>query len=190
MRYIAYRRWLQLHNQQWKEYLAWAWLTASPFTLLIALSIIGSKNVFMGRPVWSDELSYWRQIYSFSTRGFAMGYSGWAGLEASIGPLYSHGLGPVVLYWPYAKLAGWNLNSIVICNTILMSLSFLVLVIALKPSMSRSLILASMYVFYIPIIEYSVTSMMEIPQYACLVMSLALLLRFSKTGHIFDFLLL
>jgi len=119
-----------------------------------------------------------------------MGYSGYAGLEAPIGPLYSHGLGPVILYWPYAKLVGWKLNSILICNSIIMSVAFLIFVISVKPSVVRAMILASMYLFYIPIIEYSVTSMTEIPQYACLIMFLALFLRSSKTGHFFDYLAL
>ena len=56
--------------------LGWGLLIASPFLLLAAVSLVTGRNAFATYPVWSDELDYWRNLFTWDAVGFHTGYNG------------------------------------------------------------------------------------------------------------------
>ena len=56
--------------------LGWGLLIASPFLLLAAVSLAIGRNAFATYPVWSDELDYWRNLFTWDAVGFHTGYNG------------------------------------------------------------------------------------------------------------------
>ena len=64
-----------------------------PCLFLLLWYIIQGHSFLAAKPYYSDELGYWRVMYSFSRCGFDFGSGGgFAGYEAPVGPLGSHGL--------------------------------------------------------------------------------------------------
>ena len=53
---------------------SWALMVASPFLLLGAVSAVIGQNAFQANPVWTDELDYWRGIFSWLHLGGSAGY--------------------------------------------------------------------------------------------------------------------
>ena len=95
--------------------------------------MIKGYNVLLGLPIWNDEVDYWRELFSFSNCGFAFGKHGFSlGYTAEIGPFGCHGISPIIAWGWYALLFGWNGNSIVIANIILLEISYLLFVILAK----------------------------------------------------------
>ena len=56
--------------------LGWGLLIASPFLLLAAISLVTGHNAFATYPVWSDELDYWRNLFTWDAVGLRTGYNG------------------------------------------------------------------------------------------------------------------
>ncbi|MDD3214431.1 MAG: hypothetical protein PHY64_12195, partial [Eubacteriales bacterium] len=54
----------------------WVFMIASPFLLLAAVSAAIGQNAFQANPVWTDELDYWRGVFSWLNAGGTTGYSG------------------------------------------------------------------------------------------------------------------
>jgi len=100
---------------------AWGMLVLTPFLGVGLLSLILGKNGFAAVPVWSDELDYWRSVYSWIHYGMHTGYIGIGELTPEIGVLSVHGPGPIVLYAWFARLFGWGYSAIVMANAVWMS---------------------------------------------------------------------
>lgn len=78
--------------------IVWLCVIVAPLLVIAIRSIAVHNNVLLGRPVWSDELLYWREIFSFSKSSLNIGYTeGWLGpgYEAKLGPLGCHGIAPI-----------------------------------------------------------------------------------------------
>ena len=67
--------------------LGWGLLIASPFLLLAAISLAIGRNAFATYPVWSDELDYWRNLFTWDAVGFHTGYNGMLEEFARVGTL-------------------------------------------------------------------------------------------------------
>ena len=116
-----------------RTYAAWALLVASPFLLLLCISLAIGKNALAGLPVWTDELDYWRAVYSWLHVGPAAGYSGIAELHAPLGALSVHGLSPILLYALPAAVFGWSLHSITLINALWVSAGALAFCLLARP---------------------------------------------------------
>lgn len=158
-------------------------LVALPFLSLLLLSLWSGNNCFAGHPVWSDELDYWREIYSFSESGDGgFGYYGFFGYPARLGQWGCHGIAPLLVYGLPSLVFGWGANSIVMANVVACSLALAVFVLLTRPSCVECGVVGLLWLFYVPIILYSASSMMELPQYAGMIVYIAIIARIYDQG--------
>ena len=168
----------KLNKTQWSLSLL---LIASPWILLfITTSLIAHQSVYNSVPCWSDELGYWHEILSFSTKGIESGYH--CINETIPTCLYfgTHGFGTVSVYTLYEKIFGWNLYSMVIANALFTSLAFFILTALVKMSAKNLLFIVFFYLTYTPLILYSSTSMTELLNFSILIVYFGFLYRYSK----------
>jgi len=159
-------------------------LVLSPWILLfIITSLISHHSVLMSTPFWNDEISYWHEVLSFSSKGFNFGYYTMDEMTPKLLSFGTHGFGTISIYAAYAKIFGWNYNSIVIANNVFLSLSFLFLVLYLKPTTSKTLLITVFYLTYTPLILYCSTSMSELLNFALLINYFILLYSYIKSDR-------
>lgn len=156
-------------------------VVACPLLLLGLLSLISGHNCFVGQPIWSDEIDYWREMYSFSAcPDGSFGYYGFYGYPAPVGSWGCHGIAPPLVYGLPALIFGWDANSIVIYNMGFCMLAFVVLVCLVRPSFAQCICIIILWMLYMPVMIYAPSSMMELPEYACLILYMAFLLSALK----------
>ena len=160
-------------------YAVWAFLVASPFLLMGALSLAIGHNVLAGLPTWTDELDYWRAVFSWLHVGPAAGYSGIGELHAPVGSLGVHGLTPILLYAGPAMLLGWSYSSIVLFNGLWISLGALTFCLLVKPKASVAAAIGLSLMIYAPVVLYVSTSMTELANYGLLLFYLAFITRLT-----------
>ena len=135
---------------------------------MLILSKIWCQNIFLARPFWSDEVGYWREIFSFAECGFKTGYIGINELIPKIGQFSTHSFFPAFFYYPFAKILNWPVNGIVISNLIFIIICFALVIIIYKPDVSQTIMLTCLYSFFSPIMLFVETSMTEILNYGFL----------------------
>ncbi len=160
--------------------LCWALMVFAPFLLLGADSLLIHKNAFFTYPVWTDELDYWRALFSWNAVGFRTGYTGLFEEFPKYGTLGAHGFTPILLYGWFVKLFGLSYNTVMICNAVWVSLGGLAFCALEKPKPVTALFLTAFLTLYMPIVLYCVTSMTELFNYGLLLFYLAFLLRYSQ----------
>jgi len=156
---------------------AWALLVASPFILLAAVSLAIGRNAFESYPVWTDELDYWRAVFSWLHVGPNVGYSGIGELTAKIGTLSVHGISPILLYGGFGALFGWDFSSIMLANCVWVSAGALAFCLLNRPKAGVAALLSLSVMVYAPVVLYCATSMTELANYGLLLFYLAFLLR-------------
>ncbi len=159
---------------------AWGMLVLTPFLGVGILSLILGKNGFAAIPVWSDELDYWRSVYSWIHYGAHTGYIGIGELIPDIGVLSVHGPSPILLYAWFAYGFGWGYSSIIICNAIWISAGAIALLLLVRPKPRTALALSLAMLVYAPFVQYCCTSMTELANYGLLMLYAGLLLRLHK----------
>jgi len=172
-----------------RVYGTWALLVFSPWIQLAVISIIIGKNAFLTYPVWTDELDYWRSLFSWIHVGFPAGYNGIAEYPASMGTLSVRGLTPILLYGGWAKLLGLEHYGIVLFNALWVSAAALVFCALVRPGAGASLLMGALLVCFAPAALYVSTSMTEMFNYAILLFYAAFLFHTEKTGRLWSALL-
>ena len=150
----------------------------SPVFLLLCLSFIFKCNTFMGKPLWSDEIIYWREIYSFVNKGFNMGYTGVDELIPKCAQFSTHGFFVAIFYYPFAKILGCPTNIILISNLIFTVICFLIVVFILRPSIFQTVCFILLYLLFAPIVIYAPTSMTEMLNYGLLALFFTFFYRY------------
>ena len=156
---------------------AWVALAATPFILLAIVSLAVGHNAWQSNPVWTDELDYWRGVFSWLHMGGQTGYNGIGEQTALLGTLSVHGVTPILLYGWYALLFGWDFSSIVMANALLISLGAVVFIALNRPKARTSLTMALALMAYAPVVLYCATSMTELANYGLLLFYLAFVTR-------------
>lgn len=169
--------------------LSYAVMILAPFLLLGAISLAIGKNAFNASPVWSNELGYWRALFNWSEVGFATGYSGLFEEIPVSGALDSSGIAPLLIYGWFVKLFGMAPNALLICNALWLSLASLVFCLLNRPRPVTALLMAGLTVLYMPIILYCTTSMMELFDYALVLLFLAFLLAYARKRRVWTLVL-
>lgn len=159
---------------------AWVLMVLSPFVLLAVVSLLVGHNALFSNPVWTDELDYWRSVYSWVHTGGAAGYSGVGEQAPLLGSLSVHGVTPLLLYGGYALLFGWDFNSIVLCNALWISAGALVFCLLNRPKGGVALSMAAVFMLYSPVVLYCATSMTEMANYGLLLFYLAFITRLYR----------
>jgi len=178
-----------------KRYLSGLLLVLTPWILLSIITALFAKNsMFMLTPYWNDELSYWHEVLSFSTKGLNFGYYTINEILPNTLSFGNHGFGTVSVYTAYAKLFGWNYYSIAISNNVFISIAFFLLILIVKPTTKTTLLISLFYITYTPLILYCSTSMSELMNFATLIVYFSLLFSYinydSKRRNIILFILI
>ncbi len=150
-------------------------LIVSPWLILIGFSLISGHFITESIPVWSDELSYWHEIFSLSQKGFHHGYYTYNEIIPSISNFGPHGLGTVSVYTLFAKFFGWKSYSMIIANAFFISIAFCILVIIVKPASKVITFIFLFTITYTPYLLFSITSMSEGLNYALVIVYFSLL---------------
>lgn len=158
----------------------YAALVASPFLLLLIVSLAMGQNAFAVYPVWGDELDFWRGLYSWNEMGMRTGYYGMLENIAPVGTLGISGVGPLLIYGWFVKLFGLTNYTIVLCNAVWASLAALVFCAMRRPRPAVSFTLAAFMLCYAPMVLYCVTSMTECFNYALMLLYLTFLLAYQE----------
>lgn len=163
------------------KYILWILLILSPIVLLAVESLIYGQNLFMGVPEWSDELDYWREMYSFSRCGFDFGGSLFFGYDAQVGPLGAHSFSPIAAWGLFSGFFASSMGShaIVWINLAMLTVAWLIFVLLVKPDYIKSIIaIALAYLFPLTVL-YIHSSMIELVCMAGLIVYFALLYRWK-----------
>ncbi len=161
-------------------YLSWVAMVCAPFLLMAVVSMVIGHNAINAYPVWSDELDYWRNLYSWDQVGFAKGYSGMFEEIPTYGTLSVHGITPILLYGWFVKLFGLSYQTIVIANLVWIGLGAIVFCALRKPNATMAWMFAVLQMVFVPIILYCTTSMTELFNYAMIFFYLAFLLTYHE----------
>ena len=145
-----------------------------------AISLATGRNAFATYPVWSDELDYWRNLFTWDAVGFHTGYNGMLEEFARVGTLGAHGFTAVMLYGWFVKLFGLSHSTIVLCNALWVSLGALLFCLLLKPKPLTCVYISVLLATYAPVVLYAFTSMTQLCQYGVLLIYLAFLLRYAR----------
>ncbi len=138
-------------------------------------------DILHSHPAISDELGYWRLMYSFSECGPDFGTCG--GIingEPQWGHFGSHGLAPFFAWGWYARLFPWTQESLVQASFIMLEAAYILFALLVHDDFwdmvfSGAVLLCWPYIFL-----YLGTSMMEIPCCAVTVVYAALFIRYRK----------
>jgi hypothetical protein len=156
-------------------------LIASPWILLfVTTSLIAQQSVFKSVPCWSDELSYWHEVFSFSQKGFNFGYYTVNELIPKFLSFGPHGFGTITVYSLFAKIFGWNSYSIVLANCSFITFAFIVLLLVAKPSIKKLILILLFTISYVPLILFTSTSMSELLNFAILIIYFSLFFAYFK----------
>lgn len=165
-----------------KTYTLYALAMLIPCAYLLLWYIIQRHSFLAAKPYFSDEIGYWRLMYSFDNCGFDFGpCEGFAGYNPVITPFGSHGLSPLLAWGWYALLFPWKENSLFIANFIMLTVSIGLFMLLLKPDGKRTLMITALLLIYAPAALYINTAMMEIPCIAAMIVYSALYIRWRKT---------
>lgn len=149
-----------------------------PLLMMAFLCLVSGKNLFLSVPTWSDELDYFREIYSFSKEGLNFGGSLFEGYEASFGPLGGHSFSPIIVWGLFSLIFPFSEHSILIINLLLLGLSFMISGFILKPKGVDIIYTICAMIFFVPLLMYIFSSMIEIPLYAGLILYFSLLKKY------------
>jgi len=157
-------------------------LVLSPWLLLfIVTTFISHNSVNMSIPIWNDEISYWHEVLSFSSKGLDFGYYTMNEITPKFFSFGTHGFGTISVYAAYAKIFGWNYNSIVISNNVFISIAFLFFIICIKPSTKKLVLISLFYLTYTPLILYCSTSMSELLNFSIMIIYFTLLYVYTNS---------
>src|ERR1035437_757492 len=156
-------------------------LIASPWIILfITTRLLFHQSVFNSVPCWSDELSYWHEVLSFSQKGFNFGYYTMNEALPHFLSFGSHGFGTVSMYALFGKVFGWKAYSLVIANAFFLSLAFIVFSFLVRTSTRNLLSILFFTLTFTPLILFSSTSMTELLNYSLLIIYVGILYRYFR----------
>ena len=174
---------VSLRGMDWKRrtltLAAWALLALAPVALMLVLSGVLGRSAWQNVPQWTDELDYWRAVYSWLHVGAQSGYTGIGEAIAPIGPLSVHGISPLILYAWLGAIFGWSLNSIIVYNCLWVAAGAITFCALNKPRAGIAALMALALTVYAPVVLYCATSMTELVNYGLLLFYLAFLFRLA-----------
>ena len=152
-----------------------------PCVYMLLWYAVQGHSFLAAKPYYSDELGYWREMFSFSQCGFGFGKGeSFAGYDAPTGNLGCHGIAPLLTWGWYALIFPWKDNSLFIANFVMLTVSIAVLVFLVKPDRKQMLFILPALLLYAPAALYINTCMMEIACSSAVIVYTALYLRWRE----------
>lgn len=138
-------------------------------------------DILQSHPSISDEIGYWRELYSFSEHGWKFGCGGGILNEtADWGHFGSHGLAPFFAWGWYARLFPWTPEALVNANFILLEISVIVFVLLVHDDLKDMIFSAVILLCWPYIFLYLCSSMMETACCAVMIIYTALFIRYRR----------
>lgn len=162
------------------SWVSWAVLITAPFWLLGVISLIIGQNAFAANPVWADEVTNWRTLFSWDQAGLHTGANGAFELSALWGRLGTSGIAPILLYGWLVKPFGLSVHTILLGNALWLSLSALVFCAVRRPRPAVALSFTGLMTLYSPILLYCTTSMTELTGYALMLLYMTFLFSYHE----------
>lgn len=169
------------HREKNKIWLLYIAAMLIPCMYLLLWYVLQGHSFLAAKPYYSDELGYWRVMFSVKNCGFAFGPGGgFVGHEASVGPLGSHGLSPLFAWGWYALLFPWTDSAIFIADFVMLTASIGAYMLLVRPEKRETLFVIAALLLYAPAALYINTCMMEIPCMAAVILFSGLYIRWRK----------
>lgn len=134
-------------------------------------------------PAWNDEVGWWNQVNTMIQYGKPFGYYGYNGTHAAIGKWAAWGGTPLLPYFLFGKIFGWNLYSMALANMTFLSISLFIFLILTKPDKKQKVWLIGTYICLTIAIGYSMTSMSEGLRYSLGIILTALLIWLEQKSQ-------
>ena len=157
-------------------------LILSPVLLLLIQSFILKTNLFKSVPVWSDELDYWREMFSFSNCGFNFGGSLFVGHDAKIGPFGAHSFSPLAawgIFFPVFRSA-FAPYAILWINLFMLCAAWFIFVYLIKPDIKITYVALISALIYPLNVLYTHSSMIELPALAGIIVYFSILYKWEE----------
>ena len=155
----------KLRNISIYEYVGYCLLLSAVFISGVVLSVLidGSIwNLNSFNTQWGDELTYYRTVLSMRTMGYPTGHRGY---NECVPPLQSYGNYSVLTFIPYyltSFITGISShNFIVYGNVILIELSIIVFILAIRPTLWQSILFSLLFASNMVITRYIWSGMAE-----------------------------
>lgn len=156
---------------------------AIPLLLWYLWVRVSGCDILQSHPSISDELGYWRIMYSFSECGLDFGAcGGFINSPARWGHFGSHGLSPFLAWGWYALLFPWTQASLVQANFIMLTAAMTVFVLLVHDNIADMIFSAAVLCGTSYIFLFLCSSMLEIPCAAAVIVFAALMIRWERTG--------
>lgn len=147
------------------EYIGYCLLLSAVFISGVILSVLidGSIwNLNSFNTQWGDELTYYRTVLSMRTMGYPTGHRGY---NEFVPPLQSYGFYSVLTFIPnylISFITGISShNFIVYGNVILIELSIIVFILAIRPTLWQSILFSLLFASNLVLTKYIWSGMVE-----------------------------
>lgn len=167
-----------LIRKQWITYFLMAMI---PMAIVLIGSYFAKTNLLLARPVWSDEIGYWRELFSFNA-GSSTAQGGFYGFNSASGNFGAHGYSPFIVWGIPALFGQWNYFSIPITNLIILTAAVFLAMIMAEPKKEKLIFIILLLLTYTPFIKYFYSSMMEIPCIAAAILAAGALVQYERSG--------
>jgi hypothetical protein len=155
--------------------------------VVIALTLpplIFGKSLFSFVPNSSDEIIYWREIKTYTDFSFSGGQYSTdeqpALVEAS--PFGSHGPAFTIFYGIWGKIFGWQPNSALIIQTLLVPFAILLAISLTRPDQKQLLLLTGLLTTWWPLQLYLASNMQEVLHLVIAIILAALFFQLLTTS--------
>ncbi len=157
-----------------------------PLLCCVVTCALEGKNitsVYLPASEWNDELFYFKQVEGVLNFGYPQGYFGF---NESHALKLSFAAWSPVLVWPWllwGLLFGWNLQSPIYCNIVLMMLTMFGFVRLVKPTKKQLGLLALLFVSFTPFTRYMLSGMPEVICFSAAIFVFALGISYQRKEH-------
>lgn len=139
----------------------------------------GSKFHILA-PAWNDETGWFSQVAAMIRYGHPLGYYGYNGTHAAAGTFGPWGIAPLIPYYIFGNIFGWNIYSMSLANIFFLCCSVGVFILLTKPDCRQLIQIIIMYGCLNITIGYSLTSMSEALRYSIGIVLLGMLVYLSR----------
>ncbi len=138
----------------------WLVLAIAILTPIIGMALymlkyhVGINQISIACSDWNDELSYYKMIEAMVHYGLPQGYWGYNESHAIVGNLGGWSIAMLLPFVGVGKIFGWNYMTPVVLNLVLWIVSFVLFVIALKPTLRTQIFVSIIWISYSINIRY------------------------------------
>lgn len=131
-------------------------------------------------PVWNDKAGWFSQVAAMIRYGHPLGYYGYNGTHAAIGTFGAWGIAPLIPYYLFGSVFGWDIYSMSLANIFFLCCSVGVFIRLTKPDCRQLVQIIIMYSCLNITIGYSITSMSEGLRYSIGIVLTGMLIYLSR----------